>query len=451
MSYFKNIAQNFAINYAHSKMKDSLYKSLNIDIIDKNYQKIPDDGKKYMLYAHVPFCHVFCPYCSFHKYKFEESLCRDYFINLREEMKQIKDAGYDFETMYIGGGTPLIDPDELFKTVELAKELFGITDVSCETDPNNIDPKILKRFKGYIDRISVGVQSFDDEILKKVARYHKFGSQEVLIEKLQNAIGILPATSLDLIFNLPFQTKDQLIKDIEISKMLSPEQITFYPLMKSSITRDSIAKTLGISDEDNEKYFYDVIRKEMDSYFQNNAWAFSKTKSNLADEYVGSNHEYVGVGSGAFSFLNKKLLVNAYNLEDYGKRIKSKQSPVIATCEFKKSEILKYVFLTKLFDGSVDIKNFNESNSANIKKDLFVELKLLKLVNAIYEEDGEIKPTEFGDYLSLVLMKDFYTGMDKVRAAFKDDAKIKSTKKLKVMEEDDVNYLNLDEKAQKRA
>lgn len=443
MSYFKNIAQNFAINYAHNKMQDSLYKSLNIDIINKNYKKIPDTTKKYMLYAHVPFCHVFCPYCSFHKYKYEKNLCKEYFENLREEMRQIKEVGYDFGTMYIGGGTPLIDPDELFKTVELAKDLFSITDVSCETDPNNIDPKILKPFKGYIDRISVGVQSFDDEVLKKVARYHKFGSQEILIEKLQKAIGVLPTTSIDLIFNLPFQTKEQLIKDIDIVKSLLPEQITFYPLMKSSITRDSIAQSLGVSEEDNEKYFYDVIREEMKGYHQNNAWAFCKSKDNLADEYVGSNHEYVGIGSGAFSFLNKKLLVNAFNLKDYGEKIQTKQSPVIATCEFKKSEILKYIFLTKLFDGSVDIEDFNKSNNANIKKDLLVELTLLKLVNAIYEENGKIKPTSFGDYLSLVMMKDFYTGMDKVRAAFRDDAKIKSIKKLKVMQEADVDYKDL--------
>ena len=57
------------------------------------------------------------------------------------------------------------------------------------------------------------------------------------------------------------------------------------------------------------------------------------------------------------------------------------------------------------------------------------EINLLKLVNAIYEENGVLKPTEFGSYLAMVLMKEFYTGMDKVRAAFRDDAKVKSSKK----------------------
>ena len=91
-----NFAQEKAVNYAHNKMQKALYKSLNIDITNENIEKIPNKNKKYMLYAHVPFCHVFCPYCSFHKYKFDANLCKDYFVNLREELRQIKDAGYDF-------------------------------------------------------------------------------------------------------------------------------------------------------------------------------------------------------------------------------------------------------------------------------------------------------------------------------------------------------------------
>ncbi|CZE50459.1 coproporphyrinogen III oxidase family protein [Campylobacter geochelonis] len=447
MQYFQNLAQNFALSYAHNKMENSLYKSLNIDIIDKNIDKIPDKNKKYMLYAHVPFCHVFCPYCSFHKYHYNEDACKKYFVNLREEMCQIKEAGYDFSSMYVGGGTTLIDEDELLKTLELAKKLFSITDISCETDPNHITPQKLSLFKGYIDRISVGVQSFDDEILRKVARYDKFGSQKQLVEKLSNAIGILPTTSLDLIFNFPFQTKEQLVTDINLAKSLSPEQITFYPLMKSPLTRDAIAKSLGVSSQNNEQEFYAILRDEFKTYNANNAWAFSKQRSNLVDEYVGSNHEYVGIGSGAFSFLDGRLLINAFNLEEYGSRINARKSPVIATCDFTRNERLKYIFLTELFDGAVDIAKFNKANNANLKKELFMEISLLRLVNAIYEEDGRIKPTEFGSYICVVLMKDFYTGMDKVRAAFKDDAKIKSSKKLRVMEDEPTLVQNLEVKS----
>ena len=433
---FKNIIERFAINYAHNTMQKSLYNGLNIDILDQKYVKMPRENTEYMLYAHVPFCHTFCPYCSFHKYHYEQELAKIYFENLRQEMRQVKAAGFDFGSLYVGGGTTLINEPELEKTLVLAKELFNIKDVSCESDPNHIRPENLKRFQGLIDRLSVGVQSFDDETLKRVARYEKFGSSEALQEKLKKALGVLPVMSLDLIFNLPNQTKEQLLNDIKIAKSIAPEQITFYPLMKSPLTRDAIAKSLGVADSDNEREFYEIICESFSDYHQSNSWAFGRDSANLRDEYVGSHHEYVGVGSGAFSFLNGELVINAFNLLDYGRRVKSGESPVIAKCGFTKKERLKYIFLTELFDGGVNIAKYDEFNGANIKKELFAELNLLKLVGAIYEEGGRIVPTGFGRYLCLVLMRDFYAGMDKVRAIFKDDAKIKRSKILRIMSEE---------------
>lgn len=441
---FKSIVESFAVNYAHNSIQKSLYNEFNIDILTTTYNKTPREGKKYMLYAHVPFCHTFCPYCSFHKYHYEQELAKIYFENLREEMRQVKDAGFNFSSLYVGGGTTLINEAELEKTLSLAKKLFDIEDISAESDPNHISPESLRRFDGLIDRLSVGVQSFDDDTLKRVGRFEKFGSSKEVRARLEKALNFLPVISLDLIFNLPNQTKEQLINDIKISKSIAPQQITLYPLMKSDLTRENIARSLGVSNVDNEREFYEIIVDEFSrgGYHQSNAWAFSNQSSaDMRDEYVGSNHEYVGVGSGAFSFLDGELVINAFNLLDYGRKIKERTSPVIAKCGFSKKERLKYIFLTELFDGAVDILKYNENNRANIHKDLFVELNLLKLVNAIYEENGCIKPTFFGRYICVVLMRDFYAGMDKVRAIFKDDAKIKRSKNLHIMSEDtEVDY-----------
>ncbi|MGG7049181.1 MULTISPECIES: coproporphyrinogen III oxidase family protein [unclassified Campylobacter] len=436
----KNIIESFAVAYAHRSIQKSLYNEFNINILDENqiYTKRPDPQKSYMLYAHVPFCHTFCPYCSFHKYHYEQELAKIYFENLRCEMKQVKEAGFKFNSLYVGGGTTLINEPELEKTLILAKDLFGITEISAESDPNHISPESLKRFNGLIDRLSVGVQSFDDDTLKKVGRYEKFGSSKEVQSRLEKALGLIPVISLDLIFNLPNQTKQQLINDINISKQIAPEQITLYPLMKSELTRDNIARSLGVSSVDNEREFYEIIVDEFKKggYSQNNAWAFSRNGcDHLRDEYVGSNHEYLGVGSGAFSFLNGELVINAFNLLEYGRRVKAGENTVIAKCGFSKKERLKYIFLTELFDGSVNIKNYNQNNAANLYKDLFLEINLLKMVNAIYEENGCIKPTFFGKYICVVLMRDFYAGMDKVRAIFKDDARIKRGKNLHIMSE----------------
>lgn len=425
--------QKLALMYSHHTMTQSLRKNFKVDLHPK--EKSPSSQKSTMLYAHIPFCHTFCPYCSFHKYAYDEQIAQNYFQNLRKELECVKAKGFDFHTMVVGGGTTLINENELLKTLELCKKLFSIKEISCESDPNHIEPSKLKRFQGLIDRLSCGVQSFDDEILKKVARYQKFGSGKELCEKLEKAMGILPILSIDLIFNFPFQSKEQLLNDLSIAKKLAPQQITTYPLMKSNLTKEAIAKAFGVSFKDNEFEFYHIICEFFKDYVQNNAWSFSLEKNSLNDEYVSSHHEYVGVGSGAFSFLNGELLINAFNLKDYAMLIDKKGDANIAKTTFKRKDILRYIFLTEMFSGELNIARFNQHLTCNLEKELRCELLGLKIAGAVVKENGVLKCTAFGRYLFVVLMKDFYTGMDIVRAVFKDDTRLKNKDFIDIMNE----------------
>ena len=443
-----NFFQNLALKYSHIMMQQSLTKNFKIELLKEPQAKVAKE-KSYMLYAHIPFCHTFCPYCSFHKYYYDENLAKNYFESLREELKIIKAQGFNFNAMYVGGGTTLINEEELLKTLELCKKLFDIKEISCESDPNHIEPEKLAMFKGLIDRLSCGIQSFDNETLKKVARYNKFGSSEILQEKISKALGILPIFSIDLIFNLPSQSKEQLLNDLEIAKKLSPQQITTYPLMKSNLTKDNIAKSLGVSFKDNEFEFYKIICEFFKDYTQNNAWSFSLEKNKLNDEYVSSHHEYLGVGSGAFSFLDGELLINAFNLNTYTNLIKEKKNANIAKANFAQKERLKYVFLTEIFSGKIDLKDFNHNLKCDLEKELFIELNALKMCGAVKKENGTLKTSEFGKYLFMVLMKDFYTGMDLVRAVFRDDARLKNKNFIDIMSENvsPLNSQNMEFKA----
>ncbi|MBZ7965545.1 coproporphyrinogen III oxidase family protein [Campylobacter molothri] len=430
-----NLFQNLALKYSHIMMEKSLEKGFNVELLKEPKEKIPKEDKTYMLYTHIPFCHTFCPYCSFHKYYYDEELAKIYFENLRKEIILIKEKGFNFTSMYVGGGTTLIHEEELLKTLELCKKIFDIKEISCETDPNHIKPEKLSMFKGIIDRLSCGVQSFNDDILKKVARYNKFGSSQMLQEKISKAMNILPIFSIDLIFNLPGQTIEQLLNDLTIAKSLAPQQITTYPLMKSGLTKDNIAKSLGVSIQDNEFKFYQIIRDFFKDYQQNNGWSFSLEKNTFNDEYVSSHHEYLGVGSGAFSFLDGELLINAFDLNDYSKLIKEKQNANIAKANFDKKEIIKYVFLTEIFAGKIDIERFNKTLNCNLEKELFIELLGLKISGAIKKEGNFLTTSKFGQYLFVVLMKDFYTGMDLVRAVFRDNQRIKNKNFIDIMKE----------------
>ena len=122
---------------------------------DETMMPAPEPGRTYMLYMHVPFCQVLCPYCSFNRYPYRQEVARPYFESLRKEMLMLKDLGYDFESLYVGGGTPTIMLDELCRTIDLARENFSITEVSSETNPNHLTKPYLEQLTGRVQRLSL--------------------------------------------------------------------------------------------------------------------------------------------------------------------------------------------------------------------------------------------------------------------------------------------------------
>lgn len=412
----KNIIEKTTFFGATKIMQKAMKASLNVQYTSKSLKNRIDKNKSYFLYIHVPFCHDFCTFCTFHKFKYDKSTCKEYFKTLRLELQKAKEKGYSFHTLYIGGGTPLIDESELIKTIELAKKLFDIKEVSCETTPNHIYPKVLVNFDGLIDRLSIGVQTFDNKILKDISRYDKYGSSQVLQDRLYKTIGILPVTSLDLIFNFSTQNEEMLRSDLKIAKELNPEQITTYPLMSSKLAKCSTLEHFKILKNSNEYSFYNIIREELSHYSLNNAWAFSKDNTDLSDEYTVNNSEYIGLGSGAFTYLKDQLFVNAYDLKQYSKMVKENENAIIAaSSKFELKKQIQYQFLLHLFGGPVDIKKFNELFGVSLLDILKLELFMLKQLNAVLVKDEKIYPTRFGEFVTVIMMREFYVGMDGVR------------------------------------
>ncbi|MBQ9067780.1 MAG: radical SAM protein, partial [Eggerthellaceae bacterium] len=216
-------------------------------------------GRKYMLYAHVPFCERLCPYCSFNRFPYDEARAIPYFENMRQEMLMLSTAGYDFHTLYIGGGTPTINIDELCRTIDFARELFSIEEVSTETNPNHLIPEVLEPLSGRIHRLSVGVQSSNDDLLKAMDRYEKYGSSTEIFKRLEHVAGYPFTFNVDMIFNFPAQTEDMLIDDVAFVLESGCSQTTFYPLMASPSVERKLAETVGKVDYGREQRFYDII------------------------------------------------------------------------------------------------------------------------------------------------------------------------------------------------
>jgi coproporphyrinogen III oxidase-like Fe-S oxidoreductase len=175
------------------------------------------DARPRMLYLHIPFCERLCPYCSFHRIPFEGRLARNYFAALRKEMTLYRDRGHNFTGLYVGGGTPTVLVDELEETLNHARQIFRIGEISVETNPDHLTEPVLAALKrAGVSRLSVGIQSFDDGLLKAMGRYEKYGSGATIAERLKATLGRFDTLNADMMFNFPSQTAAMLDRDIDI-------------------------------------------------------------------------------------------------------------------------------------------------------------------------------------------------------------------------------------------
>ena len=411
---------NWMINLTDRIMQYYIDRYLNCDPVVLDRPPEPQPGHQYLLYAHIPFCKTLCSYCTFHRFLFKEHKAREYFINLRKEMDYVKALGYDFTSMYIGGGTTTILEDELIRTIEHARTLFpGIKEVSCETDPLQIATPTFRNLKGLVDRMSIGVQSFNDDILKMTERYDKFGSGALIYERLQEALELFPTTNVDMIFGFRGQNLEMLQRDMDLLVELNPRQITTYPLMVTSQTRKSVKQTIAAKGIELADQYAVIMNTLGNHYRQLTSWTFGRTHDEGFDEYVVDHDEYLGVGSGSFSFLGSSLYVNTFSLRRYNERIKAGMTGVERRRNFDKHAVLQYRLLLGLFSARLSRKYFREVHGVDLDKALFKEMLGLRIAGAVKdnpEDPDNLIVTDAGKFLGLVMMKAFYSGMDNVRA-----------------------------------
>lgn len=412
-SKIQNLTAKMVSLYMQYKIKTQLKLR---PIKDNSCPPAPKPEHKYVLYIHVPFCERLCPYCSFNRFIFNEEKARNYFKHLREELWMVSNLGYQFESAYIGGGTPTILVEELTTTIDLAKKLFGIKEVSCETNPNHLTEKVISELEGRVDRLSVGIQSFDNALLKQMNRFNKFGSGEEILERLQKFNYRLPALNADMIFNFPHQTEEILINDIEKVIESGVNQCTFYPLMSAPSVEKSI-KVLGEINYHREARMYELINQKLkDTYQPMSVWTYSRKGAGLLDEYIVQYDEYVGTGSGSFSYLDGQLFVNTFSLNQYIQHIQAKHWPLAASRKFGKLEQMQYRFMMSLFDHKLDKQKFRKDFGIPVEMGLWKEMVFMNLAGALTHEPNHIlKLNPDWRYLLVVMMREFFAGVNTVR------------------------------------
>jgi len=369
-----------------------------------------------LLYLHVPFCEQLCPYCSFNRFLFDAELCKRYFHALREEIRLYRDRGYDFSGIYVGGGTPTVMTDELAATLAAAKECFSIREISVETNPHHLTEDRLRVLKeAGVNRLSVGVQSFDDDLLKDMDRLEKYGSGEEIAARLTAVHGRFDTLNADMMFNFPSQTEEILRRDLDTLLAIGVDQVTYYPLMVSDSTRRLVAERLGRVDYRREERFYNLIlRRLLPAYRFSSAWCFSR-QDGMIDEYIVDYDEYAGLGSGSIGFLNGACYANTFNVAEYIHKISQGRLPLMATRSFGRRDQLRYDFLMRLFGTRLDLDRLRDKYGVDPWGYLRFEILAFLLAGRLRYKAGRLTLTDRGCYSWVIMMREFFIAVNNFR------------------------------------
>lgn len=385
--------------------------------------------KQIGLYIHIPFCKQKCSYCDFCSYANKESFIKRYIQCVLKEIIEVgnnnkidfengKDDLFLVKTIYIGGGTPsLIDSKYIVQIIEDIKLNFEIdekAEITIEVNPGTVTLEKLEDYKrAGINRLSIGLQSTHEHLLKEIGRIHTYldfldtfrFAREAGFENI----------NVDLMIGLPNQTLEEVKDSIEEIVSMEPEHISVYSLILEENTPlfKKVEEGLELPNEDLERKMYWAVKQTLE---QNNYIHYEI--SNFAKKGYESKHnldcwnqkEYIGFGIAAHSYTNGIRYSNIENIEQYIKNYdedKTEENLVFHEKQDMEAMQKEYMLLgLRKIDG-VSIQEFKIKFVANPV--FLYHDKLEKLVNEeLVEIDGDqIKLTNKGLDLANIVWEEF--------------------------------------------
>jgi len=378
----------------------------------------PKNDRRYLLYLHIPFCKSLCPFCSFHRVLFRQEVAADFFAALRQEIDCVSKLGFEFDELYVGGGTPTVLPDELRRTIEHIRERHPLNSVSVETNPDDLVESVFSKLVAAgVNRVSVGVQSLDDRLLGAMQRRDPYGDGKMIIKRLKGIEGVFDTLNVDMIFNIPAQTEDSLDRDIDIlTREVGVDQVSFYPLMTLNSARERMFDAMGKVDYSREESLYRLIADRMSAagYDRASVWCFSR-RPGMFDEYIAERDEYLGLGSGAFSYLDGSLYASTFSIPHYLALVDSGTCGTVGQLKLNERDRMRYFLLLRLFSGSLEKSHAEDHFADRFQRTLWPEISLLHALGAVRDRGERLELTEKGRYLWVVLMREFFTGVNSLR------------------------------------
>lgn len=361
------------------------------------------------MYIHIPFCHQICHYCDFNKVFFKNQPVDAYIESIGQELAVMRQEGISFEgveTVFLGGGTPTSlsehQLDRLLAIIHAYVDVSSLTEFSTEANPDELTYGKLKVLKsGGVDRLSIGVQSFDGELLKKIGRTHGADDPARVISDARKAG--FENMSIDLIYGLPGQTiaqwQDTLNKALALdlphysgySLIVEPKTV-FYNLMNKG--------RLPLPGEDIEAEMFAILMDHMEKHgrkrYEISNFAVPGYES-IHNLIYWENATYAGVGAGAHGYLNGERYSNIGPIAKYMEKTAAGERPIQQTHIVTESEAMEEeMFLGLRKSNGVSISSFEKKFGKSLEVVYGDTIQQLIQDGLVERSDDRVKLTRIG-------------------------------------------------------
>ena len=363
--------------------------------------------KESALYIHIPFCDHKCIYCDFYSIITSDNI-QSFLSALKNEISyysKLYRSNRKFSSIFFGGGTPsLMEPEYLEQIILHLKNNFDVdenVEVTMETNPGTVEKEKLKSFKQIgINRISIGIQSFDDDDLKFLTRIHNkqtatqtvYCAAEVGFENL----------SVDLIFNLPNQTKEKWLTNLKEAVNLPIKHLSAYSLILEQgtiLNKMVLDGKVNIQDEDYDADLYEttidfLTRNGFEQYEVSN---FTKPGYEcIHNNAYWKYRDYLGFGPSAHSFTDGKRWWNFTSLKKYISEVELNQNALMNFETLNKTQIHDEYLMLALRSSGIDVNEYKKMFGESWIKKNYTYLKELSITGNILIDDKNIKLTPKG-------------------------------------------------------
>lgn len=347
------------------------------------------------LYVHIPFCRSICNFCPYCKVKYSEEKCNRYMDALIKEIRLVGRQSTDkneVTSLYFGGGTPALAVSRIGEIIHVIEEYFTITGgIGLELHPDDVTVPVLETLKcAGVTKISIGIQSFS-------SKYQDIlGRETIDISAMAEALKEVKfeTVSMDFIFALPGQAFADLKEDIDTAFAIGANHIAIYPLIDFTFTSSKVK----VMEKKDKRRLMDEITNYClgKGYTRRSIWTFSSERDAGYSSMTRDN--FLGFGCSATTLLKGQFKINTFSLEEYCRRIDSRQLPTSLTLHFSMRQRMVYWLFWTAYSTEVKAGDFKKFFGKSLKRMYGLELKIAKLLGFITERQGSYRLTLKGAF-----------------------------------------------------